>query len=288
MSQKISEISLMRSLPSITSPLPIIKNTKMKVLRTVLMQSVLLFCFFMYDLNASYVPPPDPEAPRSDDPDISCITDQQLKIIWDKTVIEYRRLKPNRSFYFDPQYASIPKSIDDQEYLITKFTDELHKESKDWNTIYTIIMVMSVGMNVDIRIPKMARFMLQLPRPSKMSDAHAMSYRRIFYVLGNQKSTESVNLLYEAVGRPFWGKEPMYTRLSKRNSEEAIYLCRSAALSALAERVSPEQSIPALRELAEKYPSLPEPEQSFDAEIGRKIQIYLTELLKKQRQNQDE
>jgi len=198
--------------------------------------------------------PRDPEVPWEGDPNIAALSDERLAQLWNNIVKRYRRINPMAApasgMSREPLSSGKDKEV--QEYVIDSLDRLLHEETIDWNSVYTVVLLMLGGMEADPRIPELVRYMYQLPRPIKMSDPHGRAYAQALNVLKLQESVEAATVLFDAVDRDFWGQDPYHDR-PKRTTMEAIYSLRSVALSKLAEMPSC-ISLPFLEKLAEKYP----------------------------------
>ena len=215
--------------------------------------SFVTICFSMGLAYADSPPlPRDPEVPWEGDPDIGALQDERLKEIWETVVKSYRRTNPYASPAGSMSDEPLPKDAETQEYLITTLDKALHAEPIDWNTVYTAILLLLGGIEPDPRIPELARYMYQLPRPMKMSDPHGRAYSQMLHVLELQEDTASAAVLRDAVNKSFWGDYPYHDR-PKRSTEEAVYSKRVVALACLG-RMAPDINIPFLEELARKYP----------------------------------
>ena len=243
--------------------------------------------------------PLDPEAPWEGDPDISALKDERLREIWENVVKRYRRTNPMASPPGGMWQEPLSKDVDTQEYLITSLDNTLHADPIDWNTVYTTVLLLLGGIEPDPRIPELARYMYQLPRPMKMSDPHGRAYVEMLFVLSLQQSVDAASVLSDAVVKSFWGNTPYHDR-PKESTEEAVYRMRNVALSRLAS-ISPNISIPLLETLAHKYPYVQQKyskdfvlESEFedwlklnpDGCIGRDIQYFLKEAYEKQAQEE--
>lgn len=232
--------------------------------------------------------PLDPEVPWEGDPDISALKDERLKEIWETVVKRYRRINPMASPPGGMWQEPLSKDADTQEYLITSLDKALHTEPIDWNTVYTAVLLLLGGIEADPRIPELARYIYQLPRPMKMSDPHGRAYSQMLKVLQLQQSAESAVVLCDAVNKTFWGNTPYHDR-PKQSTDEAVYCMRNVALSSLAS-ISPSISIPLLEKLAQKYPYAQQEDakdfvlesefeewikQNPDGVIGRDIRYFL-------------
>jgi len=196
--------------------------------------------------------PRNPEVPWEGDPDIGALKDERLKEIWETIVKSYRRTNPYASPAGSMSDEPLPKDAETQEYLITTLDKALHAETIDWNTVYTAVLLLLGGIEPDPRIPELARFMYQLPRPMKMSYPHGRTYVQMLCVLALHQDATSATVLRDAVSKSFWGDYPYHDR-PKESTEEAVYRMRVFALGRLG-RMSPDISIPFLEELARKYP----------------------------------
>ena len=200
--------------------------------------------------------PLDPEAPWEGDPDISALKDERLREIWENVVKRYRRTNPMASPPGGMWQEPLSKDVDTQEYLITSLDNTLHADPIDWNTVYTTVLLLLGGIEPDPRIPELARYMYQLPRPMKMSDPHGRAYSQMLHVLELQEDTASAAVLRDAVNKSFWGDYPYHDR-PKRSTEEAVYSKRVVALACLS-RMSPDICIPLLETLSKQYPYVQE------------------------------
>lgn len=216
-----------------------------------------------------FLPPNDPEVPWEGDPDISALKDERIKHLWEEIVKNWRRKHPRGSsasaMTLNSSYKTTGISLDDQEYLIDTLERELHAGSIDWDCVYTVLILMNAGMNANPKIPELARYLVKLPRPIKMSDERGDSYQQILFLLQSQNSHEAAAVLADALTREFWGDYPMNSRkLNKRYTEKSILSLRSIALTILLHNMSPEIVFPYLRNIAERY-SVP-PDCDVDAE----------------------
>jgi len=220
-------------------------------------------CFIVLALIVPFIPilpavsdspplPRDPEVPWVGDPDIGALQDERLKEIWETVVKSYRRTNPYASPAGSMSDEPLPKDAETQEYLITTLDKALHAEPIDWNTVYTAVLLLLGGIEPDPRIPELARYMYQLPRPMKMSDPHGRAYVQMLNVLKLQQCVESATVLRDAVNKSFWGDYPYHDR-PKQSTEEAIYTKREYALGCLGE-MSPAICIPLLETLSKQYP----------------------------------
>ena len=196
--------------------------------------------------------PRDPEVPWEGDPDIGALKDERLKVIWETVIKRYRRINPMASLPGGMWREPLSKDAETQEYLIMTLDKTLHAEPIDWNTVYTAVLLVLGGIEPDPRIPALARYMYQVPRPMKMSDPHGRAYAQMLHVLELQQDTASAAVLRDAVNKSFWGDYPYHDR-PKESTEEAVYSMRVVALACLG-RMAPDINIPFLEELARKYP----------------------------------
>ena len=90
--------------------------------------------------------PRDPEVPWRGDPDLSVVDDEYLLQLWDNTVIAYRRAHPTGALVDGlarcSEYTDVPKSKEDQEYLIAALARALGGESINWDEVRVIIVLM--------------------------------------------------------------------------------------------------------------------------------------------------
>ena len=240
--------------------------------------SFVTICFSMGLAYADSPPlPRDPEVPWEGDPDIGALQDERLKEIWETVVKSYRRTNPYASPAGSMSDEPLPKDAETQEYLITTLDKALHAEPIDWNTVYTAILLLLGGIEPDPRIPELARYMYQLPRPMKMSDPHGRAYSQMLHVLELQEDTASAAVLRDAVNKSFWGDYPYHDR-PKRSKEEAVYSKRVVALACLS-RMPPDICIPLLETLSKQYPYVQE-------ESDKGLMAY-SEFVERLKQNPD-
>lgn len=203
--------------------------------------------------------PRDPEAPWRGDPDLSSITDNKLVKLWKDTVVVYRYSEIPKSgsvnsLHDAKEYTSIPKSKQDQEYLINSLTQQLNTNPIDWNCVRVILILMYAGMEPDPRIPVLGEQLFKMPRPMKMSDDQGWAYRSMLQLLLLQPSVEAAQLVAAAVDREFWGDDPFHTTaLVRDDTEMSILNMRLYALKGLRLKMPPEISIPVLQEITDRY-----------------------------------
>jgi len=256
----------------------------------ILISFVTIYCSLGLACADEPLLPRDPEIPWEGDPNIGALKDERLKEIWETVVKRYRRINPMASPPGGMWREPLSKDADTQEFLITTLDKALHAEPIDWNTVYTAVLLLLGGIEPDPRIPELARYMYQLPRPIKMSDPHGRTYVEMLFVLSLQQSVDAALVLSDAVVKSFWGSTPYHDR-PKESTDEAVYRMRNVALSRLAS-ISPNISIPLLEKLAQKYPYVQQKdskdfvlESEFenwlklnpDGCIGRDIQYFLKE-----------
>ena len=183
----------------------------------------------------------------------------------------------------DSEYASMKKTKDDQHYLIQCLDQELHTSTVDWNSTFTILLLMGGGMDADSRITELVRLLFKIPRAMKMNDFHAQSYYQSLFVLRNMGTPEAALVLYDALTRPFWGTDPVHSRkmVSRRETEENVDNLRRIALDILTE-YPPETANPLLEEFTETFPPPSEGDLSMEAVFRRDVLERFTRLRTKQ------
>ncbi len=212
-------------------------------------------------------PRPDPNERWPGDPDLAQITDERLLQLWRDTMITYRHANPKDGLFVSaivhaPEYTEVPKTPEDQEYLIAALSRALAAETINWDEVRLILLLMYAGMEPDPRIPALAEQMFKLPRPMKMCAARGRAYKEMMHVLRLQQSDDAAALLYHmAVDRTFWGNDPFHTPgLHKTNTEVSVVRMRRISLSYLSE-MPPAIAIPYVERMLETYPESYEPEQ---------------------------
>ena len=199
----------------------------------------------------------NPEVPWLGDPDLSKVDDKRVLQLWDDIVLALRREKGFGGVQGLPFYKEhFPNSLnrEEQKYILAMLEVELKKESINWEYVFTMLLIMSAGVEQTSTIPDMANFLFTLPRPLKMSWAHGMSYKTMLFLLGHQYSNVSAKLLYEAMHETYWGDDPLFSPwLSTTSRAESLHRLRSWALSSLT-NLPPQISLPWLEKLAQDFP----------------------------------
>ncbi|HDP34883.1 MAG TPA: hypothetical protein ENN29_07210 [Candidatus Hydrogenedentes bacterium] len=212
-------------------------------------------------------PRPDPNERWPGDPDLAQVSDERLLQLWRDTMVAYRHANTKNglfvsAIYHAPEYTEMPKTPDDQEYLIAALSHALDTETINWDDVRLILLLMYAGMDPDPRIPALAERMFKLPRPMKMSAAWGTAYKEMMHVLRFQQSDDAAALLYQMAGdRTFWGDDPFHTpAYDPRNTEYSIMSVRIVSLGHLSE-MPPAIAIPYVERLLEAYPESYEPEE---------------------------
>ena len=209
--------------------------------------------------------PRDPEEPWPYDPDLSAVTDPYLLQIWEDTMMAYRRANPTGLFVntlrHASEYTSMPKSPEEQEYLINALSEALDNDPINWDEVRVILLLMYAGMDPDPQIPALVERLFTLPRPMKTSGARSRAYTEARRLLLLQQSDEAAAVLFAATQRAFWGDDPFLTARSGvgGNTEAVIIGHRKAAFSLLT-RMPPRIAIPYVEQLLNVYPESYEPE----------------------------
>jgi len=234
------------------------KENKMHRYNSVIFIVMIMFMYSSFAIELDFAPPRDPNIPWPNDPDITALSDDKLIQLWDDTVLEFRRQYPNyagfvRTMGMDKEYTSVPKSREDQEYLINYLAKVLNSQPVDWNCVRVILILMYAGMDADNRIPELANQLFQMQRPMKMSDNQGWAYREMLEVLRLQKSAESAQVLAAGADREYWGNDPFHTTaIIRDDTEMSIINMRLFCIDTL-ERMPFEIAVPFLQQIAKKY-----------------------------------
>lgn len=237
-------------------------------------------------------PQPPPATPRPGDPHLSRVGDERLKELYQDTILQMRTLAAENGDRVDiarliADFVNTPKDPYDADYILQAAARALKRTPPpDWPTFRTALWAAKAGMQADPRIVPIARVALTSPRGPKLSDSQGYAILDSLEALGNNNSSEAIDLLLQCVTQDFWGDDPIRSRVIRTDPNQALVMVRTRAIYAIS-KAKAGLSLPALEELSQQYPDRTPPlaaseEYTFDMGAGYTIAEMIWEVQKRE------